>query len=550
MTRPSRIRTQVAIVGAGPCGVLLANIVGNYGIDTVVIDRETEIVDYPRAVGMDDESLRVMQSVDLADDQLADMIQNVPLRFFDRRGRCVADVRPSTREFGWSRRNIFMQQNSERVLRDGLARFPDVRMLLGHRVHGLRQTPQGCTVEVHDPGGRELLVDAEYVIGADGGRSTVRELLGIPLDGRTEPRKWVVIDCENDPFDAAYTALHGEPRRPYVCVHLPYGYRRWEFMLFPGEDAEAMLSGDRIRTLLAPHVGDVDALNIVRARVYTHHARVARRFRSGRVFLVGDAAHLMPPWAGQGLNTGIRDVGNLGWKLAGVLQRRFGADVLDSYGAERKPHAAAMVSMSATLGRLLCPTDGARAWVRDAVLHGLRLAPPARRWMLEMRFKPIPHYTTGAIVRDPSDPGSDAVGRMMIQPQVRVDDGSTVRLDEALGDWLVMIGWDCDPAEHLREDQITAFLGMGGTFFKAVGACASPARRATLFAETLVLEDADGALRPWFADRGAEVVVVRPDRYVAAIATRSALAARVDALAAILGAGATLRSPQPERTPP
>ncbi len=160
------------------------------------------------------------------------------------------------------------------------------------------------------------------------------------MEGDTHPHKWVVVDCENDSVDAPFTALHCDPpARPYVCIHLPHGFRRWEFMLFPpGEDAEAFLADDMVRQLLAGRVENPADVQVVRARVYTHHSRVATRFRSGNMFLVGDAAHLMPPWAGQGLNTGIRDVVNLSWKLAGVLRGgQLASSVLDTYDTERRP---------------------------------------------------------------------------------------------------------------------------------------------------------------------------------------------------------------------
>jgi 3-(3-hydroxy-phenyl)propionate hydroxylase len=536
------IEADVAIVGAGPCGALMANMLGNYGITTALIDRSTEIIEYPRAVGMDDESLRAMQLVGLVDELLVDMIQNVPLRLFDRNDRCVADIRPSTREYGWSRRNIFMQQNCERVLRKGLARFEHVELCLGYEVVALTQTQDTVEVRATEDAGNDITVRAKFVVGADGGRSSVRDFIGARLVGDTHDRKWVVIDCDDDTVDAAYTALHCDPDRPYVCVHLPHGYRRWEFMLFPGEDAEAMLDDDVVRSLLARRVSDPAAVNIVRARVYTHHSRVADRFGSGRVFLIGDAAHLMPPWAGQGLNTGIRDVVNLAWKLAGVVQGRLASSVLASYETERKPHATAMVAMSTTLGKILSPTHRSIAIMRDAFLHTSGLLPSVKRWALEMKFKPMPFYDNGFVLPNDSVGAPAGIGKMFVQPDVRVGGGGTLKLDDALGGWITILGWQADPAAALAPGQLDELLRLGITFVKVVGSCPSSQRRSVSFAGTVVLEDCDNDLRQWFESRSVDYVVLRPDRYVAAAATHSDFADQVTRLVELARSG-TLTTP-------
>jgi 3-(3-hydroxy-phenyl)propionate hydroxylase len=537
-----RPATAVAIVGAGPVGVVTANLLGHYGVDTVLIERETGVVDYPRAVGIDDEGLRTLQAAGLADGVLADAIQNVPLRFYDARGRCLAEVSPSSREFGWYRRNIFMQPLAERTLRAGLERFPHVRTLLGHELVRLDQTPDGVRLDLRREDGTPVEIDARYVVAADGGRSRIREHLGVRLVGDTHPRKWVVVDCANDPLDAPYTALHCDPRRPYVCAHMPYDFRRWEFMLFPGEDSEEMLTPAKVRELLRHHVPDPDAIDVVRARVYTHHSRIAERFVIGRVALAGDAAHLMPPWAGQGMNTGLRDAFNLAWKLTAIVRGTAAPSLLQSYEEERRTHARAMIDLSTTLGRLLSPTRTLTARSRDAFFRAATVAPGARRWILEMRFKPQPAYRSGVFLpdEDRTRRRRPAVGRMFIQPDVEVSRGTSVKLDEVLGPGFAVIGFECDPAQHLDESGTAALRELGAAVLRVVESRAGDVhrRRPDTWPGTTVVEDVENLLRPWFLRRGANVVILRPDRYVAALGDARNLSGALVSLRSRLGRGA------------
>ncbi|MBP2328205.1 3-(3-hydroxy-phenyl)propionate hydroxylase [Kibdelosporangium banguiense] len=512
---------SVAIVGAGPVGATAANLLGAYGINTLIVDREPDIVDYPRAAGVDDESLRTFQTAGLVADILRGAIQNVPLKFFDAAGNCLADIRPTTCDYGWYKRNIFMQPIAEAALRRGLKRFSHVRTMLGTEMRHLVQDKDGVTLHLVDEQGKQQEVRADYVIAADGGRSPIRTLLGIPLEGATHSRKWVVIDCANDPLDAPYTALHCDPRRPYVCAHLPDDHRRWEFMLFPGEDAEEMLTPDRVNDLLRHHVRDPSVVNVIRARVYTHHSRIATRFVEGRVALAGDAAHLMPPWAGQGMNTGIRDVTNLCWKLAAIVSGEADPSLLDTYTQERRPHAQAIIDLSTTLGRILSPTRPSVARARDWFLRAASLAPAVKKWTLEMRFKPIPHYRTGFVV--PESPGTrvPSVGRMMTQPMVETSDGIHLKFDDVLGPWFAVIGFECDPLAGLTSTELAAVRRLRPQVIKVVESRAGERhhRQPCAAKETLVVEDVHNELRTWFQARGRNAVLVRPDRYVAAMST-------------------------------
>lgn len=506
-------RVSVAIVGGGPNGIAAANLLGAYGIDTVVIEKEPQILEYPRAVGMDDEALRLFQAVGLAEPLLRDMIQNVPMRMFRADGKCFAHIRPATRDFGWWRRNIFMQQLAEKTLRQGLARYPSVDLRLGEEVIALSQDDRGVRLEVREAGGGTYSLEAQYCIAADGGRSPLREMLGVKLLGKTHAIKWVVVDVKNADVDAPYTALNCDPRRPNVCIYLPYGFRRWEFLVYPHEDEHAIAQPDSVRRLLKPYVKDPHRLEIVRARTYTHHSRVADRFVVGRVALVGDAAHLSPPWIGQGLNAGLRDVGNLAWKLAGILRGQLAPTVLRSYEQERQAHSKAMIDLADAFGAMLMPTSRTKAWLRDTFFSLIRLWPGVRDYVLQMRFKPMPTYQDGVVV---PVGGSKAVGRMIIQPDVEDAAGMRCKFDDVLGPWFAVVGWQVDPQAGLDVHDRKFWSDLGARFVQVRRSRCDDMPSADAGNETACVQDIDNALADWFTANPGSVVVVRPDRYIAA----------------------------------
>lgn len=544
---PLHLDADVLVVGAGPCGITVANLLGLYGVRCLAIDRSPAVLTFPRAVGVDDESLRTFQAAGIVREVLADTLQNTAIRYHTSWGRCFAQVKPSARPFGWARRNLFLQPLLEETLRRGAARFPSVDLRLGCELEDLAQDDHGVRADVRLADGRMATVRTAFVVGADGGRSTVRRQVGIELIGTTAPARWLVVDVSDDELDAPYSAVYCHPSRPVLVVPLPYRHRRFEFLLQPDEDEAAVIDPGHVMALLAPRYGETPLPTIVSARVYLHHSRVAETFQRGRVFLAGDAAHLQPPFFGQGMNSGIRDATNLAWKLAAVVKGQASPGLLGSYDEERRGHAAQMVQFATRIGAMYQPWNTVTEHMRDLAFRILHLVPGGQEYILQMKYKPMPRYRTGFVVRHPADRSlDDAIGRMFMQPMVETPERKTVRLDDAIGPWFALVGVHHDPASQLDADALAWWGSLGARFVQIVPprsgpppserATEAPAARAHPRPGSLVLEDVDGAFRDWLLSHpSAEVVVLRPDRYVAAIADRAGLAAVSAQLRSLLG---------------
>lgn len=519
--QPDRAEPKVVVVGAGPCGAILANLLGEFAIRTLLVDRELDVLDYPRAVGIDDESLRTLQAIGLAEAASRDMIANTPLRYYSSDGHCFAQVRPTERPFGWPRRSNFLQPLFERTLRDGLARYPTVETRYGCALQGLTQDEAGVGVELVDASGQVETVRTRYLVGADGGRSTVRRLTGIDLVGSTASSRWLVVDVKNDQLAAPYAAVHCHPQHPTMVIALPYRHRRFEFKLGADEQEPDVLEEETVLRRLEPFYDGLPLPDIARSRVYLHHSRVARSFQSGRVFLAGDAAHLQPPFFGQGMNSGVRDATNLAWKLAAVVRGQAGESVLASYDVERRKHATAMVSFATRIGQMYSPRNRATEVARDSLFRVVNRVPGARDYILQMKYKPMPDYTGGLVV--PSGSPGSIVGRMAPQPVVEAPDGSRRRLDDVLGDWFAVVGIHCDPLEHLGEAGRAEWERLGTRFVAVQVPRAVPleergvAAAATTGAGSWRGADVDGVFADLALARPADqVLIVRPDRYVMA----------------------------------
>ncbi|MDB5840155.1 MAG: 3-(3-hydroxy-phenyl)propionate hydroxylase [Herminiimonas sp.] len=532
----SETHADVVIVGAGPVGLLTANYLGAEGIKVVVLESFDELIDYPRGVGMDDECLRSFQAVGLAEAVLPHTTPNQWMRFITGKGRCFASIEPRTDDFGWPRRNAFIQPLADQVLFEGLARYPNVAVKFSHTLESFVQDDGGVTLQVTDGAGKTLRIRSQYVIGCDGGRSTVRKTLNIPFEGETDSNRWIVIDLRNDPLGTPNAYMHCDPSRPYVSIALPHGIRRFEFMLFEGEAQGDVVSPETLRVMLAKVIPHPERVDMIRARVYTHNARLAGRFRERRVLLAGDAAHIMPVWQGQGYNSGMRDATNLAWKMALVVRGLADARLLDTYGEERREHAAAMISLSLTAGKIFSPTNPAVVALRDGLTWLLNYIPPVKRYFVEMRFKPMPRYRTGALVYADGVDASSPVGRMFIQPQVTTADGRTVKLDDVLGSSFSIICWGIDPV-YWMSDATRDFWNNLGAKIISVRPTTQLAYEVERHSPDLTLiADAQGRLKEWFGSHPSSVVFLRPDRFVAAMCKPQQVDATTAALAAVLHA--------------
>lgn len=541
------LATDVLIVGAGPCGVTLANLLALWDVRAIVLDAEPEIYPHPRAVGIDDESLRTYQTIGVVERLLEDITQNTPIRYYTSWGRLMAHVEPSVRPFGWPRRNNFLQPLFEATLRERLAASESVVLRAGSTLTSYEQESEGVRAVVEDVDGTSSVISARYLIGADGGRSVVRGIAGIEMSGSTAPQKWLVVDVVDDDLDAPYSAVYCDPERPVLMVPLPYAHRRFEFKLLPGEDEVALTDPARVlRELVAPRYPAGSHPRVLRSTVYWHHSRTAERFRDRRVFLAGDAAHMQPPFFGQGMNSGIRDATNLAWKLAFVLGGHGGEALLDTYDSERRAHASTMVQFATRMGELYSPRNRLTERARDLAFRGAQKIPGARDYILQMKYKPMPRYVQGAVLPYTGPVADAPVGTMFGQPDVETVDGSRVKLDDVLGTSFAVLGLHLDPEALLGPEARAWWRASGARFVHVLaprgGTGPEPGERRKRSTDegaagsSVQVEDVDGGLRDWMLRRpGDDVIVLRPDRYVAAVCSRDELESVTARLRELLG---------------
>ncbi len=439
------------------------------------------------------------------------------------------------------------------MLLEGLQRFPHVTVQMQHRVENFTESGGHISVELQpvtpggEPDGAIKTVTARYLAGCDGGRSPVRGKLGLPFDGKSESTRWLVIDLADDPIGTPNVALNLNDDFPYVEIALPHGIRRFEFMVPEGADEAEYAEPQRIRELLARVLPAHVQPNVIRHRVYMHHARIAPDFRKGRVFIAGDAAHLMPVWQGQGFNTGIRDATNLAWKLALAVRGAASERLLDTYTQERHAHAGAMIDLSVLVGQIFAPASSFLRAARNLLAPLLFKSGTVRRYIGEMRFKPMPFFRVGAVVHPGAPNPKGLVGKMLIQPWLTDAAGQSRRLDDVIGLRFGLISWSVGVDAWITP-QARRILDLLDALPVVVRPpCQDPARGVPAGGE--VLGDRDGDFKRWFDGAPGAIIVLRPDRIVAAVCAPWALEQTLVSLASAMGlatsAGASVSNLSP-----
>ena len=484
-------QVDVLIVGYGPVGAALAAMLGGHGVRTLVIDKSPDILMAPRAIALDNEALRVLQMAGLKDDAFEKVViphvkMHCPYvgQFGHVNTTGTIDTHPKL--------VTFYQPDLEKALRRRVNEHARVSVATGVEMSSFTQHADGVRATLSTAGGAtQKEVSARYRVGADGAGSRVRKAIGQDFTGQTYVEDWLIVDAQNVPANIDHVEFLCDHRRPTPHMVAPGGRTRWEFMLQPGETREQMEKDETITELLKPWA-KAGEIRIERKAVYRFHARSCARYSEGRVFLVGDAAHITPPFVGQGLVAGLRDAANLSWKLAWVVNGQANASILDSYDRERRPHATQMIRLAKWMGKLVMPRNRLMAMLVHGTMALLRKIPALRAYTDELGIKPKNEFPEGLFA-----PGHARLkrGGPLAQGHVRGNDGGIVRSDDALQGF-TLIGLGRDAAAHLSPAMHEAWTRHGGTIVH-------------LAADA----DVDGCLLPKNAGDGW-CAVVRPDRVV------------------------------------
>lgn len=505
---------DVLIVGAGPVGMTAAILLASQGVRVCVVEKNATTADDPKAISLDDESLRAYARAGIAEDVLGVIVPGTGTTYYGADGLELFHGGAAVPfRSGFPFKNPFAQPDLERVLRAALDAHPLVELRFGTELVDLAELEGGIEATVRSVTGPST-IRAAFVLGADGGRSRVRSILEIPMTGRSHDEVWLVIDCLEDEHRQRFGMHHGDPRRPHVIVPGLHGRCRYEFYLHPGEGVPTSDPPfDLIAVLLAPY-RSITPEQVERAVSYRFHGLNADSWQQGRAFLLGDAAHMMPPFAGQGLNSGIRDAANLTWKLASVVRGHAPRSLLDTYTVERRPHAGAVIRSSERLGRVVMTTNKRLARFRDDAVRKAMETEQGRLFFEQMLYRPSTRITEGVVFDLDSHP---LIGLALGQPLV-FDFGAhrIVPFDVLAGTGWSVIGVGLAGAD-VWDAAITAFAPLEPRYIDVPLDDTVSDRPA----KVQVAIDVDTRLYSEVSSARGAFIVMRPDRVVAAVVPMS-----------------------------
>lgn len=510
----SRPRYDVLIVGYGPVGATLANLLGQRGLSVAVADMYRDVYDKPRAINIDQEVMRTFQTIGLVDEIIAGCDPHPGTDFLGADGELIKYIysAPPPYPLGWPANLMFVQPQAEQVLRKGVERFSNVDVFLDHEAIELTQSADQATVKFRKAGGGTVELQAGYVVGCDGANSPVRRSAGIGQEDLGFSEWWLVVDAwvKGQPVLPPRSTQYCYPQAPTTYVVCSGNLRRWEMKILPHEDPQSYAALDRVKKRLAPFV-DVDALEFWRTAVYHFHARVADDWQKQRVLLAGDAAHQMPPFLGQGLCCGIRDAVNLAWKLAMAIQGTANPGLLETYTRERKPHMRTLTDITVELGKVIGETDPVRAAARDA-----RLREELNSGRVEtVRQNLIPNLEDGLIDRG----GKRGAGSLSVQPTVQMPANGRsgpILLDDLIGPNFAVLSRR-PLAEQAFGGELAEDWRRRGGRAAAIGSDLT-AGAGSAGHQTMILKEDGRLFADWMDSLQAEAVIVRPDRVVYGVA--------------------------------